>query len=101
MSEGGWRWSAMSVMPGLTRHPVLSMAESERTEGEKEIVVSLVRQLPPVSEMESADGSGAERGNNPLLGGEAGMLLCASATLAGTQPRGSWGPEGLSAGGGG
>ena len=32
-------------MPGLTRHPVLSMAESERTEGEKEIVVSLVRQL--------------------------------------------------------
>ena len=29
-------------MPGLTRHPVLSMAESERTEGEKEIVVSLL-----------------------------------------------------------
>lgn len=35
----------MSVMPGLTRYPVLSMAESERTEGEKEIVASLVRQL--------------------------------------------------------
>ena len=35
----------MSVMPGLTRHPVLSMVASERTEGEKEIVVSLVRQL--------------------------------------------------------
>ena len=45
MSEGGWMCSVASVMPGLTRHPVLSMAESERTEGEKEIVVSLVRQL--------------------------------------------------------
>ncbi len=44
-------------MPGLTRHPVLLMSEGERegsimmeafegerTEGEKEIVVSLVRQ---------------------------------------------------------
>ncbi len=39
---------------------------------DSEIVVSLVRQLPPVSEMESADGSGAERGNNPLPGGDGG-----------------------------
>ena len=33
---------------------------AEKVFPDSEIVVSLVRQLPPVSEMESADGSGAE-----------------------------------------
>ena len=45
MSEGEWMCSVMCVMPGLTRYPVLSMAESERTEGEKEIVHALRTQL--------------------------------------------------------
>ena len=81
-----------TAMPGLTRYPVLSMAESERTEGEKEIVVSLVRQW---SWTHSLAGLMAER-----------MFLLGSRGAKNPHP----GPlpegegtrtEGLSAGGGG